>query len=169
VRRIAQLALLLPLLATGCGGGSGEKTTAVETRPDVGSQTKARYVELADAVCRNHQSRREDLESQAGELGPLTSRAKARRVASLLRQESANRRDEIQELRDLQPPPVDAAEVNAVLSLLTTETAVLERWANAYDELDEVAIRRLQIRLGLTAGKATEQARAYGFEVCGQQ
>jgi hypothetical protein len=46
---------------------------------------------------------------------------------------------------------------------------LLDRWANAYDELDTTAIRRLQIRLGLTAGKAAERARAYGFEVCGQQ
>jgi hypothetical protein len=169
VRRIAPLVLLISVLAAGCGGGSKETTTQVATADDGEPPSKADYVGLADAICRNHQSRREDLESQAGELGPLTSKAKARQVASLLREESANRRDEVQELRDLQPPAADAAQVDAVLSLLSAETAVLDKWANAYDELDDVAIRRLQIRLGLTAGKATERARAYGFEVCGQQ
>ena len=169
MRRIAPLVLLIPVLAAGCGGGSKETTTQVATADDGQTPSKADYIGLADAICRNHQSRREDLESQAGELGPLTSKAKARQVASLLRQESANRRDEVQELRDLQPPPADAAKVDAVLSLLSAETAVLDKWANAYDDLDDVAIRRLQIRLGLTAGKATERARAYGFEVCGQQ
>ena len=161
--------LLIPVLTAGCGGGSKETTTQVATADDGRPPSKADYVGLADAICRNHQSRREDLESQAGELGPLTSKAKARQVASLLRQESANRGDEVQELRDLQPPLADAAKVDAVLSLLSAEREVLDRWANAYDDLDDVAIRRLQIRLGLTAGKATERARAYGFEVCGQQ
>ena len=83
------------MLAAGCGGGSGEKTTAVDPRPDAGPQTEAQYVELADAICHNHQSRREDLESQARDLGPLTSKDKAHRVAELLRQESSNRRSEI--------------------------------------------------------------------------
>jgi hypothetical protein len=169
VRRIAPLVLLIPVLTAGCGGGSKETTTQVATADGGRPPSKADYVGLADAICRNHQSRREDLESQAGELGPLTSNAKARQVASLLRQESANRRDEVQELRDLQPQPADAAKVDAILSLLSAESAVLDKWANAYDDLDDVAIRRLQIRLGLTASKATERARAYGFEVCGQQ
>lgn len=168
MRWIAPLVLLIPVLAVGCGGGSKETTTQVVTADDGQPPSKADYVGLADAICRNHQSRREDLESQASELGPLTSKAKARQVASLLRQESANRRDEVQELQDL-PPAADAAKVNAVLSLLGAETAVLDKWADAYDDLDDVPIRRLQIRLGLTAGKATERARAYGFEVCGQQ
>ena len=168
MRRIASLVVLIPVLAAGCGGGSKETTTQVATA-DGQPPSKADYVGLADAICRNHQSRREDLESQAGELGPLTSKAKARQVASLLRQESANRRDEIQELRNLQPPPADAPKVDAVLSLLSAESAVLDKWADAYDDLDDVAIRRLQIRLGLTAGKATVRARTYGFEVCGQQ
>ena len=169
MRWIAALVLLIPVLAPGCGGGSKETTTQVATADDGQPPSKADYLGLADAICRNHQSRREDLESQAGELGPLTSKAKARHVASLLRQESANRMDEVQELRDLQPPSVDVAKVDAVLSLLSAETAVLDKWANAYDDLDEVAIRRLQIRLGLTAGRAADRARGYGFEVCGQQ
>ena len=168
MRRIALLSLLLPTLAAGCGGGSNEATTQVATN-DGQPPSKADYVGLADAICRNHQSRREDLESQAGELGPLTSKAKAHQAAALLRQESANRRAEVRELRGLQPPAGDPATVDAVLSLVGDETVVIGRWAKAYDDLDSAAIRRLQIRLGLTAGKAAQRARAYGFEVCGQQ
>ena len=168
MRRIALLSLLLPTLAAGCGGGSNEATTQVATN---GGQPppKADYVGLADAICRNHQSRREDLESQAGELGPLTSKAKAHQAAALLRKESANRKAEVQELRTLQPPAADSATVDSVLSLVGAETVVIDRWAKAYDDLDSAAIRRLQIRLGLTAGKAAQRARAYGFQVCGQQ
>jgi len=168
VRRIALLSLLITTLAAGCGGGSDQATTQVATN-DGQPPSKADYVELADVICRNHQSRREDLESQAGELGPLTSKAKAHQAAALLRQESANRRAEVQELRGLQPPAADAATVDSVLSMVVDETVLIDRWAKAYDDLDAAAIRRLQIRLGLTAGKAAQRARAYGFQVCGQQ
>jgi hypothetical protein len=161
VRRIALLALLLPTLAAGCGGGSKETTTQVVTRAD--------YIERADATCKNHQSRREDLESQASDLGRLNSKGKAHQVADLLRQESANRKAEVQELQALQAPPADVATVNSILALVRAETGLLDRWARAYDDLDAEQIRRLQIRLGLTAARAAERARAYGFEICGQQ
>jgi hypothetical protein len=167
VRRIVLPALVVLLAAAGCGG-SKETTTQVTTSLPQ-PQTKADYVERADAICRNHQSRREDLESQAGELGPLRSKAQARQVAELLRKESSNRRAEIGELGDLQPPPADPAEVNQILELVRAEADVIDSWAAAYDNLDQAAIRRQQIRLGVTAGRAAQRARAYGFEVCGQQ
>ena len=163
------MALALAVLAAGCGGGSKDTTTQVATSRGGTPASKAHYVELADAICRNHQSRREDLESQASELGPLTSKEKARRVAALLRQESANRRNEVEELRAVPPPRADIGLVASILSLVSAETAVLERWADAYDRGDAKAIRRLQIRLGLTAGRVAGRAREYGFEVCGQQ
>jgi hypothetical protein len=169
VRRIALLALLIPAVAAGCGGGSAETTTQVTGQPSAGSATRADYIELADAICRNHQSRREDLESQASDLGPLTSKDKAHQVAELLREESSNRRAEIGELSDLEPPVADAAEVNEILSLVRTEADVIDTWAAAYDDLDGAAIRRQQIRLRLTAGRAADRARAYGFQVCGQR
>jgi hypothetical protein len=169
VRRIALLALLIPAVAAGCGvGGSAETTTQVTGQQRAGPSTRADYIELADVICRNHQSRREDLESQAGELGPLTSKEKARRIADLLREESANRRAEIGELGDLQPPAADEAEVNEFIELIHTEATVIDSWAAAYDDLDEPAIRRQQIRLGVAAGKAADRARAFGFQVCGR-
>ena len=124
---------------------------------------------MADTACRNHQSRREDLESQASDLGALTSKEKAHRVADLLREESANRRAEVEELRGLHPPATDVATVNSILALVNRETKVIDSWAGSYDAGDAEGMRRLQIRLGLTAGKAAQRARSYGFEVCGQQ
>jgi hypothetical protein len=168
VGRIALSALLLLTLAAGCGGGSKATTTQVATNAGPPS-SKADYIEVADAICRNHQSRREDLESQASDVGPLTSTQKARQVAALLRQESANRRSEVAEVRALQPPPADAATVSSILSLVSAETDVIERWADAYDAGDAAGIQRLQIRLGLTAGRAARRAASYGFQVCGQQ
>jgi hypothetical protein len=156
------------MTAAGCGGGSKQTTTQVTTSAPP-PQTRVDFVERADAICRNHQSRREDLESQAGELGPLTSKAKAHQVAELLRKESSNRRAEIRELSDVEPAAADTAEVNEILGLVRKETDVIDTWAAAYDALDEAAIRRQQIRLGVTAGRAAQRARAFGFEVCGQQ
>jgi hypothetical protein len=168
VRRIAPLALLCLALTAGCGRGSKVTTTQVATS-DGQPSSKEAYIEVADTICRNHQSRREDLESQASELGPLTSMEQAHQVARLLRQESANRRAEVEELRRLQPPPADLATVDSILSLVSAETGVIDRWGDAYDAADEARIRRLQIRLGLTAGRAAQRARSYGFEICGQQ
>jgi hypothetical protein len=167
VRRIALPALLVLTVAAGCGGGSSDTITQVTGQQSAGPSTKADYVELADAICRNHQSRREDLESQAGELGALTTKGKAHQVAELLRSESANRRAEIGELSDLEPPVADAAEVNEILSLVRSEADVIDTWAAAYDDLDAAAIRRQQIRLGLTTGRTADRARAYGFRICG--
>jgi hypothetical protein len=170
VRRIALLALLIPAVAAGCGGGgSAETTTQVTGQQSAGPSTRADYIELADVICRNHQSRQQDLESQAAELGPLTSKEKARQVAELLREESGNRRAEISELGDLQPPAADAGEVSEFIELIHTEATVIDTWAAAYDDLDEAAIRRQQIRLGVTAGKTADRARAFGFQVCGRQ
>jgi hypothetical protein len=169
MRWIALLALLIPTVAAGCGGGGSAKTTTQVTgQRSAGPSTRADYIELADVICRNHQSRREDLESQAGELGPLTSKEKARRTADLLREESANRRAEISELGDLQPPAADEAEVNEFIELIHTEATVIDTWAAAYDDLDDAAIRRQQIRLGVTVGKTADRARAFGFQVCGR-
>jgi len=163
------LSLLFPLLAAGCGGGSTKTATQVETRHEGPAPSRADYVELADAICKNHQSRREDLESQAGDLGHLDSKGKAHRVAGLLREESDNRMAEVRELETLQAPPADAGTLDSILSAVRAEAVVIERWAQAYDDLDAERIRSLQIRLGLTAAKAANQARSYGFEVCGQQ
>ena len=172
VRWIALTVLLVSLLAVGCGGGSKETTTATTTQvatSDGQPSSKADFIDQADAICRNHQSRREDLESQARELGPLTSKAQARQIADLLREESANRRAEVSELGDIDPPPADTAEVNEILELLRAEADVIDTWAAAFDDLDAAAIRRQQIRLGVTTGRAARRASAFGFEVCGRQ
>ena len=52
-------------------------------------------------------------------------------MAALLRQESANRRAEVEELRVLQPPAADAATVDSVLSMVGAETVLIDRWAKA--------------------------------------
>jgi hypothetical protein len=161
--------VLITVVAAGCGGDSSETTTRAGPQLEGHPLSKAEFIELGDAICRNHQSRREDLESQAIDLGRLDSGGKARQVATLLRQESSNRMAEVRELDALQPPPADVATVDSILSLVRAETTVIDEWAKAYEALDTEAIRRLQIRLGLTSARAGDTARAYGFEVCGRQ
>ena len=168
MRRVVLLVVLTSIVAVGCGGGSVESTTRAETRPIEQPPTRADYISAGDAICANHRSRREDLESQASDLGPVSSAAKARRIAGLLREESDNRMAEFRELDGLRPPPADMATVASVLSLLRAEANLIEDWANAYDDLDPEAIRRLQLRLGAITATAGNRARAYGFEVCGQ-
>ena len=168
VRCVLSLALLMVFVAVGCGGESTNTETQSDTQTEVGPPSKADYIRLADAICKNHQSRREDLESQTIDLGRIDTRAKARRVAGLLRQESDNLRAEIEELQTRQPPPSDAGSVDSVLALVRAKARLIDSWAKAYDDLDMAEIQRLQIRIGLATAKARGRAQAYGFEVCGQ-
>jgi hypothetical protein len=168
VRRIVSLALLLPALAAGCGGGSAETTTQVTGQQSAVPATKTDYIELADAICRNHQSRREDLESQARELGPLTSPAKAHKVADLLREESRNLAGEASELQARQPPAADRIRVGLILQSILARARAIDRWAGAYDDLDEPAIQRGQVSVGRITADTERRARAYGFSACGR-
>jgi hypothetical protein len=169
VRIVLLLVVVIAMVAGGCGGGSGKTTTRSETRTTERPLSKADYVAVADTICKNHRSRREDLESQARELGRISSAEESHRIAELLRQESDNRVAEAEELNGLQPPSADAATAASILSLVRAQARVIDDWAKAYDDLDREAIRRLQIRLGALAAEARERARSYGFEVCGQQ
>jgi hypothetical protein len=159
--------VLIPVLVAGCGGGSDEATTRVETTVDQQPPSKPDYVEVADVICMNHQSRREDLESQASDLAPIDSAAKARRIADLLRKESRNLTAEYQELEALQPP-ADLAQVASFLSGIRARARLIRDWAGAYDDLDEAQIRRLRIRLGVITAATEERAQAYGFNACGR-
>jgi hypothetical protein len=166
VRSALLLILISAIVAVGCGGGSTKTATRVET--EQGPLSKARYIALGDVICKNHQSRREDLESQTVDLGRLTSAAKAHQVAELLRQQSDNLKAETDELRALRPPSADVGKVSAILSILRAKAGVMDDWAKAYDNLDTAQIRMLQVRIGLATAAAEQRATAYGFEVCGQ-
>jgi hypothetical protein len=160
--------VLIPVVAAGCGGGSDETTTRAETRVDQQPPSKPDYVEVADVICMNHQSRREDLESQASDLGPIDSATKAGRIADLLRKESRNLMAEYQELEALQPPPADPAPVASFLTGIRARARLISDWARAYHDLDGAQIRRLRIRLGVITAATEERAQAYGFNACGQ-
>jgi hypothetical protein len=165
VRRIVLPLLLAPLIAAGCGGGSDHATTGVATSD--GPPSKAHYIEVADVICSNHRSRREDLESQARALGAITSSASARRVAGLLRQEADNLRDEARELEGLSPPQEGRAQVEVLIASLRRRALAIDRWATAYERPDEAGIRSGQIRVGVLTAASERAAQAYGFHACG--
>jgi hypothetical protein len=162
------MALLIALVAAGCGGGSTRTATQAVTQ---GEQplSKARYIALGDVICKNHQSRREDLESQTIGLGPLNSADKARQVAQVLRQQAHNLTAEADELQALPAPPADAGTAASILSLVRAKATVIDNWAKAYEDLDTAEIQRLQVRIGVATASARNGARAYGFKVCGQE
>jgi hypothetical protein len=168
VRSVAFLVLLIAMVAAGCGGGSTKTATQVETQQERQPLSRADYIALGDVICKNHQSRREDLESQTIDLGRLNSEDKAHRVAGLLRQQSDNLRAEVQELRGLKPPSADIGTARSILSVVGAKAGVIDNWAKAYDDLDTAEIGRLQIQIGAITAKAGDRARAYGFKVCGQ-
>ncbi len=168
MRGVVLLVLPVAILAAGCGGGSTKTATQDETQRHEQPPSKADYVALADVICKNHQSRREDLESQTIDLGRLDSADKAHRVAGLLRQESGNLEAEAQDLQAVQPPSADVGTVDSIVSLIRAKAGVIDSWARAYDDLDTAEIQRLQIRIGMATAQAAGRAQAYGFKVCGQ-
>ncbi len=168
MRRIALVGVLIPLFtAGGCGGGSTEPATQVATQQSGQPLSRAEFIAQADVICHNHESRREDLESQANELGHLNS-DKAHQVADLLRQASDNLMAESQELQALDPPSAGVGTLRSIVSVVAAEASVIDDWAQAYDDLDAREIRRLQLRIGAITAKADGIARGYGFEVCGR-
>jgi hypothetical protein len=167
VRPFVWLLVLLPLAAAGCGGGSKDTTTQAETQTGTQPPSKPEFVAVADTICHNHASRREDLESQANELGPLNAE-KAHRVADLLRQASDNLTAEAQELQALHPPATGVGALRSLVSNISAQAGLIDRWADAYDALDTQEIRRLQLRIGVVAEKAQRTAQREGFRVCGQ-
>jgi hypothetical protein len=159
VRGVVPLVLVIAIVA-GCGGGSDRTATQVD---------KAEYIALADVICKNHQSRREDLESQAIDLGHIDSKHKAHQVAGLLRQQRSNLIAEVQELQSRQPPPDDVARVESILAIIRAKAELIGKWANAYDAPHLAETRILQVRIGVATAKARAAARAYGLKVCGQE
>jgi hypothetical protein len=159
------LTLLLPTLLAGCGGDSPETTTQVETQR-IGPMPWANYVAVADAICSNHRSRTEDLESQASELRPLNSPGKAHEVADLLREEGRNLRSEVGELETRRPPVPELA-LGPFLTVIRARAVAIDEWADAYNHLDEGRSRKLQTRVGALTAAAELRARKYGFHVCG--
>jgi hypothetical protein len=169
VRGFFLLVLSFAIVAAGCGGGSTKTATQVDTQLHEQPLSKADYIALGDLICKNHQSRREDLESQTIDLGRVNSQDKAHQVADLLRQESNNLTAEARELQAVQPPSADVGTVGSILSLVHARAGVIDTWARAYDDLDTAEIGRQQIRIGVATAKAEGRARAYGFTVCGRE
>ncbi len=141
----------------------------VETNRDEQPLHKADFISLGDAICRNHESRTRDLESQTIDLGRIDSKGKAHRVAGLLRQQGGNLATEVRELQALKSPPADAGTVRPILGLVRAKVDVLSEWAKAYDDHNTAQIGALQGRIGLATTNLRKAARAYGFEVCGQE
>lgn len=130
--------------------------------------SKTDFIGVADTICLNHQSRREDLESQASDVGPLTSKEAAHRVAGLLREESHNLSEEARELQARPSPTTNRAQLETLFAAIRARADAIYRWAAAYDEVDERGIRLGQIRVGLLTARAERVARAYGFSTCGR-
>ena len=89
------LTLLVAIAMAGCGGGLHDGGRHPRDEQPL---TKADFVSLGDAICRNHESRTKDLESQTIDLGRIDSKDKAHRVAGLLRQQAENLAAEAHEL-----------------------------------------------------------------------
>lgn len=156
------------LAIAACGGGGTETGTQVRTQTSAEPLAKAEYIAAADAICEIHRARREDLEKRAIDVGRIVSKDQAHQVADLLRQASDNLMVEVQELQALRPPTADASTLGSMVSTLSAQATEIDGWADAYDNLDGLEIRRLQRRIAEDTAKVTGIAQGYGFKICGQ-
>jgi hypothetical protein len=153
--RLVAAVVVVAAAMAGCGGGTKTSTEA-----------RASYIAKADAICEPVQARRDRLERQVADLGPITA-GKTHQVARLLRRAADDLRGEVRRLGALSPPASDDRTPASVLSFLTDEITHLEAWARAYDDRNENGIQRFQLEIADDSAKAAAVAQHYGFQVCG--
>lgn len=122
-----------------------------------GDDSKEDFIAAADAVCRDADERVAGLERPRGEKGVRAYVEQAEEISAGL----------VEDLKDLEPPAGDAAEVDAMIGDLERATSLLEPLMRASVNRDADAIEKLQEEVRQVTDDVSELAKSYGFEVCG--
>lgn len=167
-----RLVLLLPLvlallLAAGCGGGDD---TAAETSASDGGEplSKSEWIEQADAICAGTDAETDELEAEIEELegGPEDVEALAQ-LAGILRAGGEVIRNQVNQLRELEPPADDEETIDEMLSTVEANAALAESMADSLEsgEIEEFEGTNEEADANNTTAK--QMAEDYGLEVCG--
>jgi hypothetical protein len=142
--------------AAGCGG-SGDETTSQSTEPaasgttkEVTSQKPPSFAEQANTICRNAESEREKVVTEATEEGKDSDQASLVTEVALPPIQKM-----IEELKALTPPKGDEKKVQAIIAAF--EKGVVELEANPADFAADVN----------AFAKADRLAEEYGLTDCG--
>jgi hypothetical protein len=121
-------------------------------------ESKSTWAEQADAICGEAQGRIDAL-PQATD--PLSAAAQLSQVSAIVKEEVAD-------LRELDPPPGQEARVRRFLSQLGRGANSLDRLVQAMGENDEDAVDRFIEEGEKAANAAQREADALGLTVCGR-
>ena len=122
-----------------------------------GEQARDDFIAAADSVCREADERIADLERPRG----------ADRVRAYVEQAEEISADLVEDLKKLEAPEGDEAEVEALIGKLEAATDLLAPLVRASVDRDVQAIEELQEEVRQITDDVNELAESYGFEVCG--
>ncbi len=159
-------AVVVAVLVTGCGGGSGSSTGEA----DEARLSHAEWVSQADAICSVDHEANATLESefQALAKGGLTSAKVREEAAELLRGAVPSVETEVEGIRALRPAPADEAQVIRVVGGLERTQRLDEKLAEA---LETGSAQELEAVIGQVAANGTRLealAGELGTKVCGK-
>jgi hypothetical protein len=119
---------------------------------------KSSWAEQADSICGEAQGRIDALPQPTD---PLSAAAQIAQVSAIVK-------DEIAELRELEPPPGQQARVRRFLSALGRGANALDRLVQAMTAGDEDAVDRFIEEGEKASSEAQREADALGLTVCGR-
>ena len=158
------LAIGASLPAFACGDGS---TTSQSDQGE--ALSKQDFIAKADAICRRFNARIAPLEAKFNALQRQgLSGARLSEGADLLRQDATLAQQEGSELRELQPPAVDADTIERWLTSGQATALVANQIADAFESGDSEAISTFSKALNTQGGKTDKIVEGYGFDVCSQ-
>ena len=159
MRRIALLVGLLSLVlaAAACGGGGdGERLT------------KEELIAQGDAICKKYRERFNEIDfPNADPTSSETSDEVLDQFGDALDEGVALFRDQIGELRDLNPPEDFEDGYNGAMDGLASAVDSLEEAADAAHDADRDKLRAALAESERHGEGADKVARDYGFKVCG--
>jgi hypothetical protein len=158
--RAAALALCLAVASmSACSGKQGSSSVG-DTGGSSGRLTKAQYIARGDAICK-------DMNEVPDKIAEPEDASDIGAVADYLQQSLDETRPKVDELEALQPPAGDqdvATRMNDTYDQLLAKEAEVIAAARARDneryDQAQAEVKELTMKL-------SEEASAYGFEVCG--
>jgi rubrerythrin len=168
---IVVAAVLVLALLAGCGvggdstGGSGS-TSAEAAGPT--KLSKAEFIAQADGICKATNETQAPLQKQFEQLqnakGPNAEKELGESMTALASAGQA----ETKEIRGLEPPKKDAAEVKRLLDSEEAALSVAAEAATALEEGDPETFYGLLETISAKSAVAQGYAEGYGLKVCGQ-
>lgn len=132
-------------------------STATTLAACSGGSSKEDFIAAADRVCR-------EADERVAEIGPLQSE---KEILDFVEQTEDISADLVADLRGLEPPEEDEAQIDEMIDGLVRATDLLAPLARATIDRDSDAMQGLRREVGQVTDDVNEIAESYGFEACG--